>query len=61
MYVPMLDVFFCQIKLFLRLRLAFVFGLQTLYLIDFSKIHRLKGLKSEKQRLLKGHLMNDLL
>ena len=35
-----LDAFFRHIKLFIRFHLAFVFGLQTLYLIDFSKIHQ---------------------
>ena len=38
-----LDVFFRQIKSFIRFRLAFVFGLQTYFLIDFSKIYRLKA------------------
>ena len=37
--VNTLDTFFRQIKLFLRFRLAFVFGLQTYYLIDFSRIY----------------------
>ena len=48
-----LHTFFRQIKSFLRFRLAFVFGLQTYYLIDFSKIYQLKGLDSgaQKQRL----------
>ena len=36
---------FCQIKLFLGFHLAIAFGIQTLYLIDFSKIHQIKGLK----------------
>ena len=34
--VNMLDAFFCQKKSFRRFRLAFGFGLQTFYLIDFS-------------------------
>ena len=38
-YVCTLDAFFCQIKSFRRFRLAFSFGLQTYYLIDFSKIY----------------------
>ena len=56
-YLPMyvcnctLDTFFCQIKSFLRFCLAFVFGFQTYYLIDFSKIYRLKGLEPKN----KGH------
>ena len=36
--ICLLDAFFRQIKSFRRFRLAFVFGLQTYYLIDFSKI-----------------------
>ena len=46
------DAFFRQIKSFLRFRLAFVFGLQTYYLIGFSKIYQSKGLKPKN----KGHL-----
>ena len=44
-----LDAFFRQIKLFRRFRLAFSFGLQTYYLIDFSKVYRLKGLKPKNK------------
>ena len=44
-----LDTFFRQIKSFLRFCLAFVFGLQTYYLIDFSKIYRLKGLEPKNK------------
>ena len=40
---------FRQIKSFLRFRLAFVFGLQTYYLIDFSKIYQSKGLEPKKK------------
>ena len=43
------STFFRQIKSFLRFRLAFVFGLQTYYLIDFSKIYRLKGLEPKNK------------
>ena len=43
------DTFFRQIKSFLRFRLAFVFGLQTYYLIDFSKIYQLKGLEPKNK------------
>ena len=43
-----LDAFFRQIKLFIRFCLFFVYVLQTLYLIDFSKIYQLKGLKPKK-------------
>ena len=44
-----LNTFFRQIKSFLRFRLAFVFGLQTYYLIDFSKIYQLKGLEPKNK------------
>ena len=47
MYI--LDTFFCQIKLFIRFHLAFGFGLQTYYLIDFIRIYQLKGLESKKK------------
>ena len=47
--VYILDTFFRQIKSFLRFRLAFVFGLQTYYLIDFSKIYQLKGLEPKNK------------
>ena len=33
------DILFCHIKSFLRFHLAFGFALQTLFSIDFSKIH----------------------
>ena len=36
LYVHTLDTFFRQIKSFRRFRLAFGFGLQTFYLINFS-------------------------
>ena len=44
-----LDTFFRQIKSFLRFRLAFVFGLQTYYLIDFSKNYWLKSLEPKNK------------
>ena len=44
-----LDTFFCQIKSFRRFRLAFGFGLQTFYLIIFSQIYRLNGLKPKNK------------
>ena len=44
-----LDTFFRQIKSFLRFCLAFVFGLQTYYLIDFSKSYQLKGLEPKNK------------
>ena len=48
-YACRLDTFFRQIKSFRRFRLAFSFGLQTYYLIDFSKVYRLKGLKPKNK------------
>ena len=42
---PMLDILFRQIATFLKVCLAFFYGLQTLEVNDFSKIHQLKGLK----------------
>ena len=40
-----LNVFFRQIKSFIRFRLAFVFGLQTIKSINLTKIDQRKGLK----------------
>ena len=37
--------FFRQITTFIKVCVTFVFGLQTLYLINFTKIYQLKGLK----------------
>ena len=31
-------------------KVAFIFGLQTLWLIDFTRIYQLKGLESKKQK-----------
>ena len=47
-----LDILFRQITTFIKVRVAFVFGLQTLWLIDFTKIYPLKGLKHKN----KGHM-----
>ena len=47
--VRVVDTFFRQIKSFLRFCLAFVFGLQTYYLIDFSKNYRLKSLEPKNK------------
>ena len=44
-----LDLLFRQITTFIKVRVTFVFGLQTLSLKDFSKIYQLKGLKPKKQ------------
>ena len=38
--------------LFIKVRMAFVFGLQSLKSIDFTKIFQLQGLKPKK----KGHI-----
>ena len=41
--------FFRQITTFIKVRMAFLFGLQTLWLKDFSKIFQLKFLKPKKR------------
>ena len=56
MYVVyLLDIFFCQIKSFIRFRSAFVFGLQTYYLISKNlsdaNCLSIKGSGGQKQRL----------
>ena len=44
-----LDILFRQITLFIKVRVAFIFGLQTIWLIDFTKFYELelKGKKSQ--------------
>ena len=43
--IQTLDILFCQITTLIKVGIAFVFGLRTLLLIDFTTIHRLKGLE----------------
>ena len=43
--ICLVNVFFRQIKSFIRFRLAFVFGPQTIKSIDLTKIDQIKGLK----------------
>ena len=43
--VCILDILFRQITTLIKVHVAFVFGLQTLGLIDFTRIFQLKGLK----------------
>ena len=45
-----LDILFHQITTFIKVCVAFVFGLQILWLIDFTRIYQLKGLESKKQK-----------
>ena len=47
-----LDILFRQITTSIKVRVAYVFGLQTLSSIDFSKIYQLKGLEPKN----KGYL-----
>ena len=47
--LPTLDILFRQITMIIEVRVAFVFGLQTLWLIDFSKIYQLKGLEPKNK------------
>ena len=42
-------ILFLQIPTFIKVFVAFVFGLQTPKLIDFSRIYQLKGLKSKNK------------
>ena len=44
-----LDAIFRQIKSFIKVRLAFVFGCQTFLSADFSKFYWLKGLALKKK------------
>ena len=44
-----LDILFHQITTFTKVRMVFVFGLQTPWLIDFTKIFRLKSLKPKNK------------
>ena len=39
-----LDILFCRITTFIKVHVAFVFGLQSLRLIDFTKVYGLKAL-----------------
>ena len=50
-YRYILDILFRQITTFFKVRVAFVLGLQTPYLIYFSKIYPLKSLRPKN----KGH------
>ena len=44
--------FFRQITTFIKVRVAFIFGLQTFWSLDFTKIFESKGLKPK----IKGHM-----
>ena len=46
-----LDIHFRQLTTFIKVYVVFVFWLQTLLLLDFTKIFQLKGLRPKKQRL----------
>ena len=54
-----LDILFRCNKFFIRFSLAFVFGLQTLWLLNFTKIYRIKGLKPRNKT--KQNHMNNLI
>ena len=49
--VYILDIIFRQIIMFIKVPVTFVLGLQTLKLIDYSKIYQLKGMEPKN----KGH------
>ena len=46
----LVDILFRQVATFINVQVSFLFGLQTLQLIDFSKIFQLKGLKPKNKR-----------
>ena len=50
-YISWFDILLRQITTFIKVHVAFILGLQTLKLIDFSKSYQLRGLKSKN----KGH------
>ena len=45
-----LYILFRLIPTFIKVCVAFIFGLQTLWLIDFSKLYQLKGLEPQNRR-----------
>ena len=51
-----LDKLFCQISTFIKFCVTFVFGLQTLSLIDFTKIYQLKGAPGAQKQRTHKHL-----
>ena len=48
-YLLTLDILFRQITTIIKVHVAFVFGLQTLELIDFTKIYQFKSLKPKNK------------
>ena len=55
-----LDILFSQITTFIKDCVAIVFGLQTLRLIDFTKIYRLKNLKPKNRGSMNFYECCDL-
>ena len=55
-----LDTLFRQITMFIKVHVAFVFVLQTLLLMDFSKIYQLKVLEPKNKGHTKFHECCDL-
>ena len=43
LFTTCVDILFRQITIFIKVHVAFAFGLQTLYSIDFTKIYGLMG------------------
>ena len=56
----LLDVSFRQITTFIKFHSVLVLGLQTLWLIDFSRIYQLKGLKTKNKGRMKFYECCDL-
>ena len=48
-HLPTLDILFRQITTFINVCVAFVFGLLTLSLVDFTKIFQFKGFKPKNK------------
>ena len=56
-----LDILFRQITTFIKVLVAFVFGLQTLQLIEFTKIYQLKVLKPKNKDHMNFYECCDLM
>ena len=54
-----LDILFGQISTFIKDCVAFIFGLQTFWLIGFSKIYQLKGLEPKDKGLKQFYELCD--
>ena len=53
--------FFVKSQIIIKVRMAFVFGIQIHILIDFTKIYQLKGLKPKNKRPMNFYECCDLM